>query len=113
MKDYNIVTEYFGKSLMLVNFLESQSALFEEKITLIKNSSYEKNIYEDFLSTLRQIKNNCKKVKDKLSVLAFDLSAGDETLTEILDDVYLHQKQLMEIVTEMTNKNILYDNSAE
>lgn len=113
MKDYSQAAEYFGKSLMLVNYLESQSALFAEKVTMIRNSSDEKNIYKDFSLTLMQIKNNCKKIKDKLSLFAFDLSAGNEALTEILDDVYLDQKRFEEIKAEMNNKSIFYEYTAK
>lgn len=105
MKYYNKVTEYFGKSLMLVNYLEIQSAFMEKKVLLIKKNSKEDDSYEDFALVLAKIRNNCEKVKEKLSRLAFQLSEGDEDITKLLDDVYLNQKRLEEIQTEMTNKN--------
>jgi len=106
MKDYDKVTEYFEKSLMLVNYVETQSALLEQKVMLIKNSSDENNIYENFFSVLTSIKDNCEKIKNKLSVLAHDLSSGDEAITELLDDVFLNRKQLEDIEAEISRKNI-------
>lgn len=113
MENYNVIKEYFEKSLMLMNYLENQSMLMKGKAAYIKNCTNDADLYENIFSNLIHIKNNVKIVKDKLSVLAFDLSAGDEALTEILDDVYLHQNQLMEIVTEMNNKNIFCEKDAE
>lgn len=107
MNNYNIVSECFGKALKLVQFLEIQSTVLEEKVIHIKNISNENNIYEDFFTTLTQIKKHCKSLKYKLSVLAFDLSSEDDSFTEILDKVYLDQNRLNEIERELFNKNIL------
>lgn len=84
--------------------------MLEEKVMMIRNSYDEKNIYEDLLLTLRDIKNNCKKVKEKLSALAFDLSARGEAMTEISDEVYLNQKRLTDITIDLSNKKNLVDN---
>ncbi len=74
MKVETMVSEYFEKSLLLVYYLESQTELLEKKASAMENTGEANCGNTELSSVLSQLKINNKKVKEKLSALAFELS---------------------------------------
>lgn len=109
MEKTEYISSYFENSLKLINFMGVQSEELEKKVKEARMLSGDENIYKDFMKILKGIKNNTKFVQERLSVLAFDLSSGDEEMTAILDKVYLQQKHLNEIYKEVNNKRELIE----
>ncbi len=94
------IKTFFEKTLAFISGLESQINILEEKLKILEMLEEDYD-YENVKLVLGIIKSQLIKLKSKLSHFAFTLSFENEAIQTVLDEVFIHQKNIESISDEI------------
>lgn len=107
MENYKTIAAFFEKILMMINLIENQTKQLEEKISAIRKMTETKNCYDDSLKILLCLKDKNEQLKHEISSLAFQITARDENIIEILDSVFLDHEKVNSLTATLLAEEIL------